>query len=180
MKRELDDNVGTAWCLEVLAWVAAAQQRPRRAAWLLGAADPLWERAGIRLSGTPQMEELHQQVDKAVSGALGAEPYNVLHRRGARHPLEAVVKAAVDGEDDLRTPRSGDRQAGPSALTGRQHEIAVLVAEGLSNKDIAGRLVISKRTVDSHVEHILAKLGVSSRLQIAAWVRAGPRTPAQD
>jgi predicted ATPase/DNA-binding CsgD family transcriptional regulator len=180
MKRELDDNVGTAWCLEVLAWVAAAQQRPRRAAWLLGAADPLWERAGIRLSGTPQMEELHQQVGKAVSGALGAESYNVLHRRGARHPLEAVVKAAVDGEDDLRTPRSGDRQAGPSALTGRQHEIAVLVAEGLSNKDIAGRLVISKRTVDSHVEHILAKLGVSSRLQIAAWVRAGPRTPAQD
>jgi predicted ATPase/DNA-binding CsgD family transcriptional regulator len=174
MKRELDDSIGTAWCLEVLAWVAAAQQRPRRAAWLLGAADPLWERAGIRLSGTPQLEELHLQVDKTVSALLGAEQYTVLHRRGARGPLQAVVKAAVGGEDDLRTPRAGDRHAIQSALTARQHEVAALVAEGLSNKDIAERLVISKRTVDSHIEHILAKLGVSSRIQIAAWVRPGP------
>jgi len=173
MKQELGDNVGTAWCLEVLAWVAAGQQRPRRAAWLLGAADPLWERAGIRLSGTAQMEELHQQAEKAVSGSLGAEQYTTLHRQGARSALEAVVKAAVGNEDELRAPRSAGGRATGSVLTGRQREIAVLVAEGLSNKDIAERLILSTRTVDSHVEHILAKLGASSRLQIAAWVRSG-------
>jgi non-specific serine/threonine protein kinase len=180
MKRELDDNVGIACCLEVLAWVAAAQQRPRRAAWLLGAAGALRDRAGVRLSGKPQMEELHRQVDKQVSDALSAEQYAVLHRRGARCPLETVVKAAMGGEDDLRTPRAGDRQAAASTLTERQQQIAVLVTEGLSNKDIAERLVISKRTVDSHIEHILAKLGVSSRIQVAAWVRAGPPPAARD
>jgi DNA-binding NarL/FixJ family response regulator len=46
------------------------------------------------------------------------------------------------------------------------------VAEGLSNRDIAERLTIAKRTADSHVEHILAKLGYSSRAQIAAWITA--------
>jgi predicted ATPase/DNA-binding CsgD family transcriptional regulator len=172
MKRELDDNVGTACCLEVLAWVAAAEQRPRRAAWLLGAAEALRERAGVRLSGKPQMEDLHQQVEKTVTGSLGAEQYTVLHRRGARCPVQAVVKAAVDGEDELRAPRAGDRKGTESTLTERQFQIAVLVAEGLSNQDIAERLVISKRTVDSHIEHILAKLGVSSRIQIATRVQA--------
>jgi DNA-binding NarL/FixJ family response regulator len=118
-------------------------------------------------------------VVKEVSDALSAEQYAVLHRRGARYPLETVVKAAIDGQDHLRSPGSGDRQVAQGTLTERQHQIAVLVTEGLSNKDIAERLVISKRTVDSHVEHILAKLGVSSRIQLAAWVRAGPPAAAR-
>ena len=53
-------------------------------------------------------------------------------------------------------------------------EIAGLVAEGLSNREIAGRLVISKRTVDAHIEHIYGKLGVSSRVQLASWLRTRP------
>jgi DNA-binding NarL/FixJ family response regulator len=51
---------------------------------------------------------------------------------------------------------------------------AGLVAEGLSNREIAGRLVISKRTVDAHIEHIYSKLGVSSRVQLASWLRSRP------
>jgi DNA-binding NarL/FixJ family response regulator len=54
-------------------------------------------------------------------------------------------------------------------LTRREREIAELIAEGLSNREIAERLVIAKRTADSHVEHILAKLGFNSRTQIATW-----------
>jgi predicted ATPase/DNA-binding CsgD family transcriptional regulator len=53
-------------------------------------------------------------------------------------------------------------------LTAREREVAALVAEGLTNRDIAGLLVVSKRTVDAHVEHILAKLGFASRVQVAA------------
>jgi predicted ATPase/DNA-binding CsgD family transcriptional regulator len=53
-------------------------------------------------------------------------------------------------------------------LTAREREVAGLVARGLTNKDIASRLVLSKRTVDAHVAHILSKLGFSSRLQVAA------------
>ncbi|TDC50424.1 helix-turn-helix transcriptional regulator [Actinomadura sp. KC345] len=57
-------------------------------------------------------------------------------------------------------------------LTEREFQVAALVAEGLSNRDIAERLTIAKRTADSHVEHILAKLGFSSRAQIAVWITA--------
>jgi DNA-binding NarL/FixJ family response regulator len=54
-------------------------------------------------------------------------------------------------------------------LTARERQIAGLVAEGLSNRGIADRLVISERTAQNHVQHILVKLGFSSRAQIAAW-----------
>ncbi|MEK8174237.1 helix-turn-helix transcriptional regulator [Streptomyces sp. M19] len=55
-------------------------------------------------------------------------------------------------------------------MTRREREVAALIAEGLSNRLIAQRLVISKRTADAHVEHILTKLGFSSRAQIASLV----------
>ena len=54
-----------------------------------------------------------------------------------------------------------------SGLTKREREVAVFVAEGLTNRDIADRLVISDRTVETHVEHIRNKLGVRSRAQVA-------------
>jgi non-specific serine/threonine protein kinase len=54
-------------------------------------------------------------------------------------------------------------------LTRREREIAEYVAEGLTNQEIAARLVISKRTADSHVHHILTKLGLANRAQIATW-----------
>jgi predicted ATPase/DNA-binding CsgD family transcriptional regulator len=57
-----------------------------------------------------------------------------------------------------------------SALTPREREVAALVAEGLTNRDIAQRLFISERTADGHLEHIREKLGFNSRAQIAAWV----------
>jgi DNA-binding NarL/FixJ family response regulator len=60
---------------------------------------------------------------------------------------------------------------GDDGLTAREREIAMLVARGLSNRDIAERLVISKRTVDAHVNHIFAKLGLSSRVQLTIWLR---------
>jgi DNA-binding CsgD family transcriptional regulator len=58
-------------------------------------------------------------------------------------------------------------------LISRELEIAALVASGLSNREIAGRLFISKRTVDAHVEHIYGKLGISSRVQLTVWLREG-------
>jgi DNA-binding NarL/FixJ family response regulator len=61
------------------------------------------------------------------------------------------------------------------ALTEREHEVAALVAQGLSDKQIAARLVVSPRTAQSHVRHILNKLGFDSRAQIAAWRGANSR-----
>jgi DNA-binding NarL/FixJ family response regulator len=56
--------------------------------------------------------------------------------------------------------------------------VAQLLAEGLTNKEIAGSLVVSPRTVDGHVEHILAKLGFRSRVQVAAWMAERTSTVA--
>ena len=60
---------------------------------------------------------------------------------------------------------------GPGALTAREREIAGLLADGLSNRAIAERLVLSERTVETHVRSILAKLGLANRTQVAAWAR---------
>ena len=56
----------------------------------------------------------------------------------------------------------------------RETDVARLVADGLSNKEIGARLFISERTVESHVRNILNKLGFNSRAQIAGWMATGP------
>ncbi len=67
------------------------------------------------------------------------------------------------------TPRQAARLA-YDGLTEREREIAVLIAEGKSSREIAGQLILSKRTIDAHTANILAKLNFSSRIQIARWV----------
>ena len=68
----------------------------------------------------------------------------------------------------------GDRRRRGGPLTRREAEIAVLVSQGLTNRQIAAAAHISERTVETHVQHILDKLGFASRTQIAAWVAAQP------
>jgi DNA-binding NarL/FixJ family response regulator len=60
--------------------------------------------------------------------------------------------------------------AAPAGLSRREHEVAQLLARGLSNREIAGRLYLSERTIDNHVHHILDKLGFDSRVQVATWL----------
>src|SRR5262249_20079072 len=67
---------------------------------------------------------------------------------------------------------------GRAGLTRRELEVAALVAEGLTNRQIAERLFISERTADGHLEHIREKLGVRSRSQITAWFIEQSRAPA--
>ena len=68
----------------------------------------------------------------------------------------------------------GPEPSGPEALTPREREVVSLLAEGLTNSQVAERLYISPRTAAVHVSNILAKLGMSSRTEVAAWaVREG-------
>jgi predicted ATPase/DNA-binding CsgD family transcriptional regulator len=164
-KHELGDTVGTAYCLEVLGMLAVRQQRAERTAWLFGAADVLWDMAGTRLGGTAIMEEFHQQAVKAAQDVLGEGRYAGLFRSGAAQPLDRIVELAVADDDGL--PAAPDL---PGPLTEREREIAVLVADGMSNRDIARQLAIAKRTVDAHLGHIFTKLGISSRVRLATWL----------
>jgi non-specific serine/threonine protein kinase len=182
MKHEIADTMGMGYALEGAAWLAVAEQRCTRAAWLLGAADTRWQLVGGRLGRNATAEALHARAEQTVRDALGTERYRALHHQGAGYPLEEIVQLAAQDADDLPPPAGPapviPRQAPPApapplpALTGRELEIAGLVGEGLSNRQIAERLVISKRTVDAHIEHIYGKLGVSSRVQLASWLRS--------
>jgi non-specific serine/threonine protein kinase len=87
-----------------------------------------------------------------------------------------VVKLAVTDADELPGTPGRARPAG--LLTGRERQIATLVGEGMSNRDIAQHLGISKRTVDAHLEHIFGKLGISSRVQLATGL--SPTAPSPD
>jgi predicted ATPase/DNA-binding NarL/FixJ family response regulator len=171
MKHELGDGMGTAYALEGIAWIAAKQSRYVRAAWLLGAAGPLWDQVGKRLGGNAIMQALRAEAEAACQQALGTDRYPALFREGARAPLDRIVALALADADELTLAAlGGEPAAGP--LTSRENEIAALVADGLSNREIAARLVISKRTVDAHIEHIFSKLGVSSRIQLVNWLNS--------
>ncbi|MDF3305350.1 helix-turn-helix transcriptional regulator [Rhodococcus sp. T2V] len=85
---------------------------------------------------------------------------------GLRTRLEDAAAYALD-EKGTTVISSG---SGSTSLTRREQQVAELVAEGLTNGVIAGKLVISERTVQGHVEHIHSELGFTSRTQIAAWV----------
>jgi DNA-binding CsgD family transcriptional regulator len=65
------------------------------------------------------------------------------------------------------------RRAAVPTLTPRQREVAALIAEGLTNRDIGTRLTITERSAESHVERIRDRMGFRSRAQIAAWFVAG-------
>jgi non-specific serine/threonine protein kinase len=116
-----------------------------------------------------------------TKGSIGARGGDAGSVDGAGGAVRGVVGGSVGGSagtaggagDVVRGAGAGDaRGEAWGMLTAREREVAVLVADGLTNKDIAMRLVVSKRTVDAHVEHMLAKLGFSSRVQIAALATA--------
>jgi len=132
------------------------------------------------------LEDHHQRSAATAVGALGRARYAELHAAGAARPLAQIAALAIAGADvlpELSVARPADEASGwpdNEVLTVREREIAVLVARGLSNREIAERLVISKRTVDAHVNHIFAKLGLSSRVQLTNWLRDRAPTRLSD
>ncbi|MFE3059958.1 protein kinase [Nocardia sp. NPDC059239] len=159
------DPLVTAGCLETLAWIAAEQLDAQRAAVLMGAADTLGRLAGTSAIFLTEMLAHHDECEQRSRRALGARAFDAARQEGASMSLDAAVAFAL-GERS-RATSSADRPL--ENLTARERQVANLVAEGLTNKAIADRLVISPRTAQGHVEHILTKLGFTSRTQIAAW-----------
>jgi predicted ATPase/DNA-binding CsgD family transcriptional regulator len=154
---------GIAECFSRLAAIAGPAGEWERAARLLGAADALRLDSDVRLRG--HLVQHSAEVAAQAGQALGEVSFDELRTTGVRGPLEDNVAYA---QRKLPTGRVLPVAAGPR-LTRREREIADLIMTGASNKDIAATLVISPRTAEGHVVHILDKLGFTSRAQIAAW-----------
>jgi DNA-binding CsgD family transcriptional regulator len=132
-----------------------------------------------------------EQADRAGARGFAAEARYHLARcllgRGEPGDAERATTAAGEAHRQARAlgmtaylERTGALvahigAARPAALSRREVEVAKLVAEGLTNRQIAERLVISERTAQNHVQHILTKLGFATRSQIAAWTAGGSR-----
>ncbi|MER6951800.1 LuxR C-terminal-related transcriptional regulator [Nonomuraea sp. NPDC000554] len=167
--RSLDDQWGVAACLEVLAWVEAADGRDERAARLFGAAGTVWQVMGTSLPAFQPFAEFHNLCETQLRMSLGHAGYTAAFQRGAELTADQAVDYALDTGARVPAPRQAE-PGEASVLTPRQREVADLIAAGMSNKDIAAKLVIAQRTAEGHVESILTKLGFTSRVQIATWV----------
>jgi non-specific serine/threonine protein kinase len=164
----IQDAIGHRWgmltSLEALAWVAGSAGALERAAVLLGASAALSEELGIALF--PDGQARHNACDAAVRAGLGEARYRAAWDRGHGLGHEQAVAVALEDDGPARAP-----DAAPDGdLSARELEVARLAASGLSNPAIAAELFVSVATVKTHVSHILGKLGLESRVQLARWV----------
>ncbi|MFF0815819.1 ATP-binding protein [Rhodococcus sp. NPDC003318] len=165
LSRVVDDPLGCSSCVEVLAWIAAADGRYRRAAVLMGAAQARSQAVGSPTVLVPNVLIHHEEAEKRTRDALADSVFESALRQGRSMTCDEVVAYALGEQQAAALP-----PVEVVALTRREQQVAELVAQGLTNKAIAAKLVISQRTAQGHVEHVLAKLGFNSRTQIAAWV----------
>ncbi|MCL6736540.1 ATP-binding protein [Streptomyces neyagawaensis] len=167
----LHDVVGVALSLDLLIDITTALGARERAAVLLGGTDRL-RAANLSLgppsSGQRDGERATRRDSEApLRRSLGRGPFERAYRRGGTLGLDELVSYALQQEPAQEPPQAVPET--PVPLTARETEVALLVAEGLANQQIADRLVIARRTAEGHVERILGKLGFHNRSQIAAW-----------
>ena len=168
LKSELGDRMGIAVGLDCLGRVAVAEGRGERAALLLGRRRRSGRRGDVR-DGKPvrlRAAALRRSAEGARPAGQEALPRPVPSRVPARSRRDGPVRPRPRVEE----PPARPARVEPSPLTRRELEVAELVADGLSNPEIAERLFISVRTAQGHVENTLRKLGFNSRAKIAAWV----------
>jgi non-specific serine/threonine protein kinase len=134
---------------------------------LLGAADELARAIGSSAVIHSNLIVYQEECAENARKELGDKAFAAAKRRGEQLGFDAAIAFALHEQPPgTSTPDT----AAPARLTKRERQVAGLIAEGLTNQAIADRLVISPRTAQGHVEHILAKLGFTSRTQVAAWV----------
>ena len=164
--RQLDDRVAQYFLLDALGSHAAGAGQPKVAARLLGAAEAV--QTGVGASMLPYVAPAVAQARESATVALGERRFQAEFEAGRDLSRDAAIGVALGEPVHAAAAPSGD--TAPSPLSKREAEVAHLVTDGLSNKQIAARLLVSEHTVDSHIRNILNKLGFNSRAQIAAWI----------
>jgi len=170
--RRVNDTFATGYCIEALGWVSYDRGDPERAATLLGSAARLSKAMGTPPAVFPELSVQHELYLERVRSALGETRFTTAFGRGEQMPVEDGVAYALGQPRPSSPPSRAERTGKP--LTPRERQVAELLARGLSNREISVALVISQRTVEGHVDHVLSKLGLSSRTGVADWVSAYP------
>jgi DNA-binding CsgD family transcriptional regulator len=143
-----------------MAYVAGDAGSHREAARLLGAAHAIRQRIGeVRF----KIYDAGYEASVAVlRNAMGEKEFDAAWAEGAALSTEEAIAYAQRGRGERKRPTSGW-----ASLTPTERDVVKLVSEGLANNDIATRLFVSPRTVQSHLTHVYTKLGLTSRVQLA-------------
>jgi DNA-binding NarL/FixJ family response regulator len=170
----MQDLTGISFGIQALSWCAAFASPDVGAARLLGASQAAWRTSGAKVDETNAYGMFDTRAEDAVREALGEAAFDQAFAEGASYSFDQAVALALgEGGAGEKAEAAAAPQAsatGAGSLTRREREVAMLLAEGLSNREIADRLVISLRTAETHVDHILGKLGLTSRALVASWV----------
>ncbi|RRQ26793.1 LuxR family transcriptional regulator [Rhodococcus sp. Eu-32] len=172
LHQAFDDVVGTTLMTDLLGWAEAESGSPDRAAVLLGAASAMWGSFGEQLYGSGHWIGKREMFEQRARDALGTPEFEARRASGTAMSVSELIRYA------LGTAPASPVDTVPTdavALSPREQEVAEMLANGMSNKDIAATLVLSPRTIEGHVERVLQKLGMSRRQEVAAYF--GGRSP---
>jgi DNA-binding CsgD family transcriptional regulator len=157
---ESSTHLSTADTLECLASLAFGADRKSEATRLLGAAEST--RQSLGLVRFKVFDDAQHVLVSALRDVMGSETFDTAWTEGAALTTKEAIAYALRGRGERKRPT-----AGWGSLTPTEIDVVRLVGEGLPNKDIATRLFVSPRTVQSHLRHVYNKLGLTSRVQLA-------------
>ena len=157
---EAGAHLATADTLECLARMAFDAESHSEAARLLGAAESTRQRLG--LVRFKVFDDDHHALVSALRNAMGDEDFDAAWAEGAALSTTEAIAYALRGRGERKRPSTGWGSLTPTEL-----DVVRLVHDGLPNKDIATRMFVSPRTVQTHLRHVYNKLGLTSRVQLA-------------
>jgi predicted ATPase/DNA-binding NarL/FixJ family response regulator len=161
LSRETGSRIAIARCLEAFAALALREDRPELAVQLTAAAAATRE--------PPRLGAAHSQVYLTAAARIGTSAAGQLWAKGIAISSEEAIALAVGTSMGGTAPAALPADGSPGILTPRERQVAALIASGHTNKSIATELIISPATAACHVARILAKLGFTSRTQVATW-----------
>jgi len=156
---EFDTQLGVPDVLECLAAMACDVGSHQESARLFGAAHAIWQMLGaVRFK---VWDAGYEASMAALRSAMNDNDFDDAWAEGAALSTEEAIAYAQRGRGQRKRPTSGW-----ASLTPTESQVVRLVSEGLANSDVAARLFVSPRTVQTHLTHVYTKLGLTSRVQL--------------